>query len=94
MTATLLPALPWLAVGAALGAAYFLSLRLNVTLMLQPGRHLPALALSVLRIVVAVGVFLLIARLGAAPLIAAALGFLAARFAIVRRPATVAVAER
>jgi F1F0 ATPase subunit 2 len=65
--------------GLALGIAYFAMLRSSVDrLGRRPGR-LGAVALSLVRISVAIAVFIFVARMGALPLLVSFLGFLAAR---------------
>ncbi len=72
------------AIGAAAGAAYFLGLRFNTALYLA-GRPGPALALQAARLLLLGVVLAGVALCGALPLLAAALGLLIARQAIVRR---------
>jgi F1F0 ATPase subunit 2 len=74
----------WLAAGAIVGAFHFLTLRTS-TRMLVSGSSLPAgLALHLVRFAVTAGALALIARHGALPLLAATLGILASRAAVLR----------
>jgi F1F0 ATPase subunit 2 len=73
-----------LAAGAALGAAHFGSLWWSVVL-LRDGRTVAGIAAQALRFVALAAALALIARQGAAPLLAAALGVLAARGLLLRR---------
>jgi F1F0 ATPase subunit 2 len=81
-------AVGWLSVGMVIGTAHFLSLRWNVR-MLTAGRSLlPVVAVQLGRFAAMVVVLALITRtFGALPLLAAALGILAARTVIVRKEA-------
>jgi F1F0 ATPase subunit 2 len=73
----------WLAAGALIGAFHFLTLRTSAR-MLAAGSSLPAaLALHLTRFVVITGALTVIARYGALPLLAAMLGLLAARTAVI-----------
>jgi F1F0 ATPase subunit 2 len=75
---------PWLAAGSAVGAFHFLMLRRSAG-MLAAGSSLPAaLALHLVRFPVTAGALVLVAHHGALPLLAAMLGILAARTAVVR----------
>jgi F1F0 ATPase subunit 2 len=78
----------WLAAGMVIGAVHFLSLRWNVR-MLTAGRSLlPVVAVQLGRFAAMAVVLALITRtFGALPLLAAALGILAARTVIVRKEA-------
>jgi len=77
----------WLLAGASLGSLYFLSLRWTVR-MVAGGRALPALALQVLRLALMAAALTTVVRsLGAVALLAATLGLLAARSAVLRREA-------
>lgn len=78
-----LPLAVWLAAGAALGAAFFLSLRTTVTLYAGGGAA-KAIALHVGRLALAGAGFWFIATKGALPLLVALAGFLAARFVVTR----------
>ena len=69
--------------GAALGIAFFLSLKTTATLYARGGAAL-AIALHAGRLAVAAGGFWFAATAGAVPLIAALAGFLAARYAVTR----------
>jgi len=72
------------AAGAALGAAHFGSLWWSVVLM-RDGRAALGVAVQALRFVALAAALALIACQGAAPLLAAALGLLAARALLMRR---------
>ena len=65
--------------GLALGLAYFRLLRLAVSIQLAADGHRRAALLHLARPALAVPCFVLAARLGALPLIAAMVGFLLAR---------------
>ena len=65
--------------GLALGLAYFAVLRRTAELLGTGGGRLQPLLLTLARIAAAALAFFFAARLGAAPLLAAFLGFLAAR---------------
>jgi len=65
--------------GLALGLAYFAALRRTAMLLGAGGSRLRPLLLTLARIVAAALAFFVAARLGAAPLLAAFLGFLTAR---------------
>jgi F1F0 ATPase subunit 2 len=74
----------WLAVGGLVGAFHFLTLRLS-TRMLVTGSSLPlTLAFHLIRFAGTAGALVVIARHGALPLLAAALGILASRTAVLR----------
>jgi len=70
--------------GLSLGLAYFAALRWTATLLGAGGRFGPLL-LTFVRIAAATLAFFFVARLGAPPLLAAFLGFLAARALALRR---------
>jgi len=70
--------------GAALGAAHFGSLWWSVVLM-RDGRTALGVTIQALRFVALAAALALIARQGAASLLAAALGLLAARALLMRR---------
>jgi F1F0 ATPase subunit 2 len=74
-----------LAVGAILGLIHFGSLRWNTRLYLAGGSIALAFALQLARFAILAGAFILLARLGALPLLSGALGLLAARSYVVRR---------
>lgn len=74
----------FVALGLALGAAFFAALRLNARLYLGHAGRLPAALLQVARIGVAGGAFLLAARWGAAALLGTFAGFLVARMVALR----------
>jgi len=73
----------WLLAGAALGAAFFASLRLAVSLY-GSGRALYAVPLHLARVAVAVAAFWYASTFGAVPLLAALGGFLIARVVMTR----------
>lgn len=83
-TALLLHALPGLAAGTALGLAHFASLAWNTRLYVTGGAA-RALAVQLLRLAVLAAAFAGLARLGALPLLAGALGLLLARQLVLRR---------
>ena len=70
---------PYAALGALVGAAYFAALGWNVRLYAGHGAGWKALLLHLSRFGVAVAAFTLCARQGAAPLLASFAGFLAMR---------------
>jgi F1F0 ATPase subunit 2 len=72
------------AAGAALGSAHFGSLWWSVVLM-RDGRTGLGVAVQALRFAALAIALALIARLGAAPFLAAALGVIAARMVLMRR---------
>lgn len=73
-----------LLLGAGLGVFHFLSLR-RVSADYLAGHGRRAIGLQVARLVAVAGVFYLLARVGAIPLLAAALGFVIARGVVMRR---------
>ncbi|SDL24486.1 ATP synthase subunit I [Aliiruegeria lutimaris] len=73
------------AAGLALGFAHFASLRRIVTLYLSGAAPARALALQLVRFAVLVAALAALARIGATPLLAGALGLLAARTVVLRR---------
>jgi F1F0 ATPase subunit 2 len=75
----------WFAIGAPIGAFYFVTLRWNVH-MLIAGRSLPlALASQLVRFALIACLLAAVAsRFGALPLLAATAGILAARMAVVQ----------
>ncbi|MDD8021945.1 MAG: ATP synthase subunit I [Paracoccaceae bacterium] len=87
LTTLPLPALAALgfALGLVLGAVHFLSLRRVTRMYVAGGAMLPALALQLARFGVLVAGLAVLAKLGAAPLLAGALGILAARAWVMRR---------
>lgn len=86
MTSMLLAkALLYLTLGGVLGAAYFSALDWNVRLYAEAGAGWKALQLHLGRLLGAVAVFAILARMGALPLLAAFAGFLAARTIAVSR---------
>jgi F1F0 ATPase subunit 2 len=70
--------------GAALGAAHFGSLWWSVVLM-RNGRTAAGVAVQALRFAALAAALAMMARLGAGPFLAAALGVLAARALMLRR---------
>ena len=70
---------PYAALGALVGAAYFAALGWNVRLYAGHGPGWKALLLHLSRLAVAVAAFTLCARQGAGPLLASFAGFLAMR---------------
>jgi len=72
----------YLALGSALGAAYFLLLLRSVSLHASQATAVRVAPLYLVRIGVAVSAFWLISQQGALPLLLALLGFLAARTAV------------
>jgi F1F0 ATPase subunit 2 len=70
---------PYAALGALVGAAYFAALGWNVRLYAGHGAGWKALLLHLSRLGVAVAAFTLCARQGAGPLLASFAGFLAMR---------------
>jgi len=81
---TIAPLLAAFIAGAGLGAAHFGSLWWTVILM-RDGRPGTGVAVQGLRFVTLAAALVLIARLGAGPLIAAAAGVVAARALLTRR---------
>lgn len=73
----------WLAAGAAVGAFHFLSLRATARMLAASTSFRAALTLHLVRFPLTAGALVLIARHGAAPLLAATLGLVAARTAVV-----------
>ncbi len=67
------------ALGALVGAAYFAVLGWNVRLYAGHGAGSKALLLHLIRLAVAIALFTLLARQGAAPLLTSFAGFLAIR---------------
>ena len=77
----------WLCAGALIGAAYFLTLRWNVTLLAHGRAPLVAAAAQAGRFVLLAGLLAAIADFcGALPLVAAAAGIVAARTLMTARP--------
>ena len=70
---------PYAALGALIGMAYFAALAWNVRLYIGHGAGRNALLLHLLRLAVAVAAFTLCARQGAAPILASFAGFMAIR---------------
>ena len=85
MTQTLALTLLGFALGIALGLAHFASLRRVTAMYLSGGSPVRAVLLQLARLALLGGVLLLFAQLGAAPLLASALGVLIAREAVLRR---------
>lgn len=79
-----LPAIAALFGGFAIGLFHFASLRYCVDAF-AAGRVARAISLQMLRFAVTAGAFIGLAMLGALPLLAAALGLLGARAALLRR---------
>jgi F1F0 ATPase subunit 2 len=73
------------ALGLALGLAHFHGLRRDTRRYLARGVRLGGVALHAARVLTTVAVLVLIARSGAAHLLAATAGFVAARFVAVTR---------
>ena len=67
--------LPYCALGALLGAAYFSALGWNVRLYVGGGAGSSALLVHLLRLIVIVAVFILCARQGASSLLSSVAGF-------------------
>jgi F1F0 ATPase subunit 2 len=81
-------AVGWLAAGMVIGAVHFLSLRWNVRMLTADRPLLPIVAIQLGRFATLAVVLALITQTsGALPLLAAALGILAARTVIVRKEA-------
>jgi hypothetical protein len=70
-------------IGLALGLAHFHGLRRDVRAYLARGIRVAAVGLHVARLVVTAAAFVLIARTGAIPLLAALGGFVTAKFVAV-----------
>jgi F1F0 ATPase subunit 2 len=83
-TSLVLHALLGLAAGAALGLAHFASLAWNTRLYVSGGAA-RAFAVQLLRLAVLAAALAGLARLGAPPLLAGALGLLLARRLVLRR---------
>jgi len=81
---------PYAAIGALIGAAYFAALRWNVRLYVGHRARWKTLPLHLSRLGVAVAAFTLCARQGATPLLASFAGFLAVRMISVNRYGLVA----
>jgi hypothetical protein len=82
--ALLLESGAWLTMGGLVGAFHFLTLRRSAR-MLATGSSLSAgLVLHLIRFPITVGALIVIARYGALPLVAATLGILASRTAVLR----------
>jgi F1F0 ATPase subunit 2 len=74
----------WLAMGGLVGAFHFLSLRRSARMLATGPSLFAGLALHLIRFPIVAGVLVFIARYGAPPLLAAMLGILAARTAVLR----------
>jgi hypothetical protein len=74
----------WLALGGVIGTLHFLTLRTSARLLAAGPSLAAGLALHLIRFPVTAGALILIVRHGALPLIAAMLGILAARTAVLR----------
>ncbi len=79
----------WLAGGGLIGLTYFRMVRYSADLMLSGRRDGPlfGVALVLLRMAGLGGVLIIAAMQGAGPLLAAAMGLLIGRFAMMRRTA-------
>ena len=79
----------WLVGGVLIGLIYFRMVRQSADLMLSGRRGAPwfGLALVLLRMVGLGGILIVAALQGAGPLLAAAMGLLIGRFAVMRRTA-------
>jgi F1F0 ATPase subunit 2 len=75
----------WLAIGGLIGTCHFVTLRWNAH-MLATGSSLPAaVAVQLIRLAITAGMLTIITRqYGALPLLAATLGLLASRLAVLR----------
>jgi hypothetical protein len=74
----------WLAIGALVGAFHFLTLRRSAWMVATGSSLCAGLVLHLIRFPIIAGVLVFIARYGALPLLAAMLGLLAARAAVLR----------
>jgi hypothetical protein len=74
----------WLAMGALVGIFHFLTLRTSVRILTAGSSLLSGLALHLARFTITVGALALIVRHGALPLLAATLGIVASRTAVLR----------
>lgn len=74
----------WLAAGTVFGLVYFQALRYTVGMIVRQVSAPLIVGIWLARIGIAVAVFWLIATQGAAPLLLALAGFIAARFAVQR----------
>ncbi len=84
MTA-LLPLLAWALAGAVVGVVYFRAVWATARLLAGGGGRGRAIGFTLVRLALLAGFLVLAARGGAGPLLAAALGILLARFAVMRR---------
>lgn len=73
------------AVGAGIGATHYYLLWRNVEMLMSSQSLKRAMALQIIRLFLTGAAFYLIARFGALPLVAAALGLVGARMLVVRR---------
>lgn len=80
-----LAAAGFLAAGLLAGVLHFALLRWNAALYARPRRLGPAIGLHVLRLAATALMLVLLARIGAVPLLTAALGITIARPFVVRR---------
>ena len=75
----------WLTVGALIGTFHFLTLRWNVRIFTVDRSFLRAFTVQLVRFAVILGALLVVTRsFGALPLLAAAVGIVAARTTVVR----------
>jgi N-ATPase, AtpR subunit len=74
----------WLAIGGLVGAFHFLTLRRSARMLATGSSLSVGLVLHLIRFPVIAGVLVLVAQYGALPLLAAMLGILAARSAVLR----------
>jgi F1F0 ATPase subunit 2 len=77
-------ALIFLAIGAVVSIAYLLALKWNVSLYCASSQPLVACSFHVLRLLGVSAIFVLIARIGAAPLLFALAGFQLIRIFVMR----------
>ena len=82
--AVLLESGAWLTAGGLLGAFHFLSLRRSARMLATSSAPSVALTLHLIRFAITAGALIVIARHGALPLLAATLGLLAARTAVLQ----------
>jgi F1F0 ATPase subunit 2 len=80
-----LPVAVWALAGALAGAAYFWAVWKTAGVLTGGRGRVGALGLTLLRFALLAGFLIVAARNGAGPLLAAALGVLLARLAVVRR---------
>ncbi len=77
--------LGWALAGAVAGALYFRAVWATARLLAAGAGHGRAVGFTLVRLALLAGFLVLAARGGAGPLLAATLGFLVARFAVMRR---------